>query len=319
MYAPMRWLTVRKVQLELLVAAVLVLISIAAVWLGPVPNTRFASAARDLARFLVLAIGVQSALAIAACLRMRVGRSLVLVIGGAIGAALLVEAVEALGGATFSWPDVASAMVAVVAGAAVAAARRAEARRGIGIATAIASASTAVAVAPFTGVVLSYRARDAAFPTLLDATRRDDLDWIRPQAVPVRIEPEFRSTPGVDSPHFVVPLEGSAEPGIAIDEPYANWTGQHVLKLELVNPGDRPLDLVLNVDDMRGSGSPGDRFDRKLRLPPHSEQTIQATLYDIARAIPHRRFAFEDMDIVRVYSEQPIPGARLLVARIWLE
>lgn len=183
----------------------------------------------------------------------------------------------------------------------------------------MAVAAAAIVATPFVGVVQSYRVRDAGFPMLLDANRRGDLAWVRPQASPVYIEPWPRSSPRVDSPVFVVPLEGSQQPGIAIDEPYGNWTGRHVLKLELVNPGDRPLDLVLNVDDMRGSGNPGDRFDRNLHLAPHSRQTIGADLRDIVRAIPHRRFALDDMDIVRVYSARPIPGDRLLVTRIWLE
>ena len=185
------------------------------------------------------------------------------------------------------------------------------------MATAI--ASVAVAIAPFVGVVRSYQLRDASFPTLLDPDRRDDLDWVRPQDSPVRIEPRSVSSPGVDGPIFVVPLEGAAQPGIAIDEPYPDWSGLTVLKLDLGNPGGQTLDLVLNVDDMRGSGNPGDRFDRAVQLPPHSRQTIQVALQDIVRSVPHRRFALDDMDIVRVYSEQSIPGGRLLVARIWLE
>lgn len=311
------WLTVRQVRLELLMAATLVLVVSALVIFGPTPNTRFASAARDFARFLLLATGVQSSLVILACLGKRAARSLVLIVGVAIGSTLFVEGVEALGGAMFSWTDIASAAVAVAAGAGIAAARLTGRRRWVGIATAIASG--VIATAPFVGVVRSYRARDAAFPTLLDANRRDDIDWVRTQAVPVHLEPWSRAATSIESPMFVVPLEGSPQPGVAIDEPYPNWTGQKVLKLDLGNPGGQPLDLVLNVDDMLGSGNPGDRFDRKLRLLPHSRQTYEIALQDIVRAIPHRRFALDDMDIVRVYSEQAIPGGRLLVARIWLE
>ena len=301
----------------MLLALAVGLAVVAAVVFGPVPNTRFASASRDLSRFLLIAIAVQTALTVTLMLQLQAVRSALLIAVAALGMALLVEGAEAVRGAAFSFADVGSSLIAVGAGVGLSVARRSRPRRWIGVLAAL--GFSAVAILPFQGVVASYRARDAAFPTLLDASRGGDIDWVRPQQHAVRIQEVSIPAMGIEEPFFVVPLDGNQEPGIAVDEPYGNWTGLHSLVLEVVNPGSEPLTLVLNVDDMRGSGSPGDRFDLRIQLPPRTRQTIRTDLQDMVRAIPHRRFALEDMDIVRLYSERPIPGGLLFVKRIWLE
>ena len=97
----------------------------------------------------------------------------------------------------------------------------------------------AFAVLPFAAVLQAYAERRAHFPVLLDARRDADVFWVRKMPAPVRlgpVDPALRREAG--EPAFVVSFEQGALPGLAIDEPYGDWSGFTTLVIDLINPGD---------------------------------------------------------------------------------
>lgn len=304
-------------------AAALLLLAAAigcAALLWPEPSTRLATAARDLARFLILAIAAFQGVRLLLAVGVRAAPAALLALLAVMALGTSVELLEWQAGEAFSRVDVAMDLAASLCGLAANSLRAAGAGRGRFTWLGVALSLVAGAVVPFALVAGSYAQRRASFPVLLDAGHHDDLDWIRPMPHPVRIEHFGALQSGAPAePAFVVPLDAGPMPGLALDEPYSDWRGYHALVLDLFNPGDTPLDLILNVDDMRGSGEPGDRYDEAVHLPPRSGKVLRTSFDSISKALPHRRFAFEDMDIVMIYRPEPAAGERLLVRRMWLE
>ncbi len=289
--------------------------------LAPEPNTLLASAVRDFARFLILALISYTAFRIVAALGfLRMWTALVITVAS-LSLGIGVELFEMSSGDGFSERDVAMDLAACVSGLAAGQWRSLGGRpEGRMAWFAMTLMLLLVAALPFGSTLQAYIERRANFPVLLDAQRDADLGWVRQMPEPVRIGPvdgALQREPGERA--FIVPFDAGVMPGLAIDEPYGDWSGLRTLAIDLINPGDTMLDLILNVDDMRGSGEPGDRYDERVVLPPRSRKVLRTPLENMVRSIPHRRFALDDMDIVMIYRTGPAAGERVMVRRIWLE
>ncbi|MEZ5458880.1 MAG: hypothetical protein R3E65_06110 [Steroidobacteraceae bacterium] len=284
----------------------------------PERATMMAAAARDLARFAaMIAVGAT----VAAIAIRFVRRRFVAVLGVAAAVTMLgvaVETQESLTGGYFSWSDIATNLLAAGCGLAVVQAAWDQAKRIVW--GALAAVGAAASLLVFADFVLLYAQRDAQQPVLIDAQSARQQRWVRPVTPPVRrvvLPPEWAQFAGERA--FEVPLGQGDLPGFALDEPLKDWSAWQRVALEVVNPGRQPLSLVLNIDDMRGSGRPGDRYDERVTLPPGRRVVLRTPFATISRALPHRRFAFEDMDIVYLYAEQAMPGAKIYVTKAWLE
>lgn len=293
----------------------------AAALLVPEPNTLLASALRDIVRFLILASLAYVGLRFLVALGVSRARAAFVVLAAALVVGAGVELAEWSVGRALSAKDVIMDLAAGVAGVgAMQAGGRQVSPRSRTIWGGIAMALVVLAVLPFSRTVQAYAERHTHFPVLLDSQRPADTVWVRAMPEPVRIgliDAGLRRETGETA--FEVPLGRHPMPGLALDEPFGDWTGFSTLAIDLINPGDEALELVLNIDDMRGSGLPGDRYDERISLAPHSRRVLRTPLRDIVAAIPHRRFALDDMDIVMIYRDKRAPDATLLVRKIWLE
>lgn len=284
----------------------------------PERATMMAAAARDQARFLaMLAVSATAATGAVWWFRQRIAAW---VLAGAavsvLGTALEVQ--ESLTGGYFSWTDLGTNLVAAFCGLAVVQAVLAPRHRARWLAAA--SIGMGLSAIVFADMVLLYAQRDAQAPVLIDAQAARQARWVRPATPPVRriaVPPQWARFDGEWA--FAVPLDQGEQPGFALDEPLQNWDGWSGIAIEVINPGDAPLRLILNIDDMRGSGRPGDRYDEWVTVPAGRRVVLRTSFATISRALPHRRFAFEDMDIVYLYAVRPVPGAGLFVTRAWLE
>lgn len=239
-----------------------------------------------------------------------------------VGAA--VEGVQSLIGRDAQWVDV--AMDAAGAGAALSAvlAVRAGRHRPL-LAGAFASLAVfllAAVAAPVLEAWRGYRHRADAFPVLVTAERPSDLYFLSGSGSVVRRGrlPEPWAG-GVDVPAVEVGLERGRNPGLRHEEPAPDWRGYRKLYLDLVNPGDQPLRLVLRVHDFWHDQRHDDRFNRAFALHPRSRRVVAVPLEDIEQAPRGRR-----MDMSRIAGlvlfeasgEAPV-GARFYVTRVWLD
>jgi len=71
--------------------------------------------------------------------------------------------------------------------------------------------------------------------------------------------------------------------------------GYRALTLDLVNPGDRPLELTLRILDRQHDWRFEDRYNGRLWLPPRSRQGFTIPLEAIANAPDRRR-----MDLAQI-------------------
>lgn len=306
---------------EGVIALVLIAVFGAGALLWPEPNTLLAASARDFARFLILALMTYAGIRALVSLGLARVKASLITAGAALSLGVAVELAEMAAGSRFAVRDVAMDLAAGLCGLVASLVRL----PGIGVGRRMAWLGLFIllllaAVSPFAQTLHAYVERNSAFPVLLDARRNEGLFWVRTMPAPVSIRPvDTRLQKELDELAFVVPLDEGGMPGLAIDEPYGDWRGYSTLALDLINPGDTALDLILNVDDMRGSGAPGDRYDERVLLAPRSRTILRTSLESIVRSIPHRRFALDDMDIVMIYRRGPANGEQLMVRRIWLE
>jgi hypothetical protein len=284
----------------------------------PERATMMAAAARDQARFLaMLAVSATAAAGAVCWFRQRIAAWLLA--GAAVtvlGIALEVQ--ESLTGGYFSGSDLATNLVAAFCGLAIVQALLARRHRARWLAAALIGVGLSASV--FADMVLLYAQRNAQAPVLIDAQAARQARWVRPVAPPVRriaLPPQWARFHGEWA--FAVPLDQGEQSGFALDEPLQNWDRWRGIAIEVINPGDAPLRLILNIDDMRGSGRPGDRYDEWVTVPAGRRVVLRTSFATIAQALPHRRFAFEDMDIVYLYPERAVPGAALFVTKAWLE
>lgn len=242
----------------------------------------------------------------------------------AVAIGVLVEGVQALIGRDASLGDV--AMDAAGAGAvlgvtaAVGAGRRRPAVTAAGLA--VAAAGIVVVALPLVDAALAYARRAEVFPSIATFDSPRDLYFVRGSGA--RID-RVRLPPALAGEHsewgLQVRLERERSPGLRHEEPAPDWRGHRVLKLDLVNPGEARLRLMLRVHDAKHDQRHEDRFNLAFTLQPHSRRVLEVPLEAIAEAPKDRR-----LDLGRVAGlvlfelDRPAPvGATFYLTRIWLE
>jgi hypothetical protein len=190
--------------------------------------------------------------------------------------------------------------------------------RTIGVLTAV--ALLAWHSVPFVQVTLAYVHRSQDFPSLIDArdSRPDDF------ASPFRSEGEYRQLPTAfaqSGSERALRLRFGAQDwvGLDLDEPYPDWSGYRTMKLDLTNPNDTTLQMVIRVHDRTHNWQFDDRFNRSFTLAPRSRKTYEVALADIARAPLARRLDLQHIANMQLFTAGTNAGRDLYVSRIWLE
>jgi hypothetical protein len=92
-----------------------------------------------------------------------------------------------------------------------------------------------------------------------------------------------------------------------------------MLVIDVTNPGDHVLPLVLRILDEHHTWQSNDRLNLPLEVPPNSRATVNVALAAV-QSVPATR----PMDMARIanlalFARQAIPGHEFYVSRIWLE
>lgn len=317
--------TVAAGRREAVAAAVVALVLSAVVSFAPPPGADvFNAALHDFGHVVVFA-AIGFALARAATARAAPPRGRVLtpgaiVVGLALGA--LTEGVQALAGGWFSRGDVVRDVAGTLAGVAVVLLRRPGtlSRRLTAALLAGLAASALLAILPLAGAAAAYLARERAFPALADAAIPRALRFVRegyssPRTV--EIPAPWSRTPGERA--IELSLERGPWPGLTVAEPAPDWRGWRALAIDVVNPGDEPIELALRIDDDRPAPEYRDRYQGSRTLPARARATLEVPLADIA-AGPRQGPPLDlgRIRLVIVFHDGPLPGRRVLVRRIEL-
>ncbi len=102
-----------------------------------------------------------------------------------------------------------------------------------------------------------------------------------------------------------VDLHPARYPGVSFFWPNADWQGYQTFAVDLRNPTDRPLNLIIKVQDRehRLSGKdPRDRFRRHVLLEPGQVQNVTIATSEIRRAPENRSMRMDQISLVQVFT-----------------
>jgi hypothetical protein len=167
---------------------------------------------------------------------------------------------------------------------------------------------------------LAYAQRRAAYPTLAPAGPRADAAFITGRNATIRHAPlpgEWRIAG--ESPALELQFASKTTPALELFEPAPDWRDHDRLAVDLTNPGDGPIELILRVLDASHDWSSEDRLNLPVVVAPRTRTTLRVSLEAIASAPAHRRMDLARIANVMLFAPKPLETGRLYVSELRLE
>lgn len=203
-------------------------------------------------------------------------------------------------------------------------------RRWLGM---LSIAGSLFVLAPLVLAALAYGYRHQQLPDLMrfHGAQFDAIDTYFLSGNP--FHPEFRTLPEVwqkpDDPVSIrLVLPPITRPGLSLIEPYPDWRGYTALVIDLTNPGDKPVDLRLRIDDAEHNQDERDRFTLRFTLAPRTRETLRIPLSAVRDAPWGRQMEMAHIAGLGVHGTAPAstrivdatrPADEIYVTRITLE
>ena len=153
----------------------------------------------------------------------------------------------------------------------------------------------AIMVAPISFSVAAYARRDFRFPTLLEPCSPLDRYFLLGAGAEVTVVPSTGPAASPCGSTLRVEFGNAPYAGISLEEPYPDWRTAHTLVLDLRNPGEFDLSLVVRVHDRAHNLQFRDRFNREFTLRSHERLEIAIPIAEIEHAPADRL-----MDLSRI-------------------
>jgi hypothetical protein len=177
-----------------------------------------------------------------------------------------------------------------------------------------------VLLAPPFEAAAAYALRAHRFPVLVSPAQPLYAYFLEARGAELERVPLAAEWSGDPREHALrVRLQRPKWPGLALIEPQPDWRSYRFLVLDLVNPDEVPLPLMLRVLDREHDWRHEDRFNRRIDLPPRSRQLIRIPLEDIASAPDRRRMDMSRIADLLLFRSVPGEPSEFLVVRIALE
>lgn len=178
-----------------------------------------------------------------------------------------------------------------------------------------------IAVTPVTRAAIKYQQRDERFPVLADFTERYDRYFILQKSAefsPAQLPAPWASRSGERALH--VQLLDGPYPGMDFIELPSDWSAYSALAVDLTNPTQLGAQLVLRVHDAAHDNQLGDRFNRRIDLPPGTRQVVRIPLQDIAAGPRTRALDLRSVAGMIIFRTDDSPRvSELYFSRAWLE
>jgi hypothetical protein len=174
--------------------------------------------------------------------------------------------------------------------------------------------------APLARAALEYRAREQRFPVLADFSRQLDPYFLGQNRAEVDLLPMPQQwAASKDETTLRVLFAREPYPGIEISEPAADWREYSTLALDLTNPTEVEVRVVLWVSDAQHDYEYADRLNKVLRVPPHTRSVVRVPVTEVENAPATRRMDLSRMANIAVFRAEPGDGRELYISRVWLE
>ena len=176
----------------------------------------------------------------------------------------------------------------------------------------------AIMVAPISISLAAYARRDLSFPTLLEACSPLDRYFLRGGGAEVNVVRSSGPTTSPCSNALRVSFATAPYAGISLDEPYPDWRTAQTLVLDLRNPGELDLPLVVRVHDRAHNYQFQDRFNREFTLGAHESLQIAIPIAEIEHAPAGRLLNLSQIAGVIVFRDRGTMVGSFEVERIFL-
>ncbi len=228
------------------------------------------------------------------------------------GAGFLSELIQKPLARDASWEDVAADVVGVICALAVYAffERRSALRRWHRVAALlIAIVCIAIFVEPIVRMARAYLHRNAQFPVLADFHSRIELYW----TVSIGVNREI-----VDDA-LLVEFGAEEFPGVSFHEPVPDWRRYKILVIDLENPDDAALKLVVRVHDRLHKRVFIDRFNRNYELAPKERRNLRILLEDIRHGPRDRLMDMAHISDITLFKGAPEGSQKMRIHSLRLE
>jgi hypothetical protein len=187
---------------------------------------------------------------------------------------------------------------------------------------ALAVAIAVVILTPLGVSIAAYAHRADRFPVLFTPARDLDFYFLEPDNCGplVRLHvPAVGNLPS--SPALQVPLTRADYSGIEFVEPSPDWRGYHSLVIDLTNPGQSPVTLVLRIDDRADRPPVADRYGEEFTLPPGTRAALRVPFEGLRTpgGRPLRLGSITRLLLFHVAAEDDRKPGSFLLQRITLE
>ena len=176
----------------------------------------------------------------------------------------------------------------------------------------------AIMVAPMALCLSAYAHRDLGFPTLLEACSPLDRYFVSGTGAVVDVVPSTGPTTSACGSALRVQFGTARYAGVSLDEPYPDWRTARALILDLNNPGESDLSLVVRVHDRTHNHQFGDRFNREFTLRTHERLEMDIPIAEIEHAPADRVMDLSRIAGVMLFRDRGTMAGSFEVERILL-
>ena len=178
----------------------------------------------------------------------------------------------------------------------------------------------AVIFGPLVWCTAAYANRDLHFPVVAQFESPLDLYFVGLNVHGLRRIPAPSAFASAADPTVLeVPLGSEPWPGVAIVEPYPDWTHKSVLAIDLTNPTEAAAAITVRINDRQHNQEFSDRFNREFIVPPQSRKVLRIPLTEIASAPRGRRMDMAHIAHIGLFSSRAPRPKEFLLNRVWVE
>jgi hypothetical protein len=173
--------------------------------------------------------------------------------------------------------------------------------------------------APVAVRVADYRERDRNFPILCEFESRWERTFIQPVSAGLEqglLPAAFGEDAGRRSGRWT--LYSRPWPGLALREPFPDWTGYRALRFEVWSDLDEPVDMTLRAEDRRHDPGADDRARIRFTVEPGWNE-IRVDLDRLRDAPPSRALDMDEVALVMIYARSPEEPFTLWIDSVRLE
>ena len=182
----------------------------------------------------------------------------------------------------------------------------------------LAFAGFAIMAAPISISLAAYAHRDLHYPALLEACSPLDRYFLSAKGAEVTVVPSPQPTTSPCGSALRVEFGTAPYAGISVDEPYPDWRTARTMVLDLRNPGESDLSLVVRVHDRAHIYQFQDRFNREFTLRARERLEIAIPIAEIEHAPAARLMDLEQIAGVMVFRDRGNMAGSFEVERILL-